>query len=111
MDRFQIRELVIVLVDTSAKEEAGIPSVDDFEVVPKLDEVGLMLLVTWSDEAVDLAFQLLLLVVIVGAVPFGQPCFASALFVSRECETCESRNIYWRFWMRMNESTIAAAVN
>jgi hypothetical protein len=100
-----------VLINTSTEEQAGIASVHDLEVVPEFNEVGLMLLVTWSDEAVDFAFQLLLLVVIVGAVPFGQPCFASALIVSRECKACGSRNIYWRFWMRMNESTIAAAAN
>ena len=53
MYRFQIRELVVVGVDAHAEEEAGVPPVDDFERA-ELDEVGLVLLVSGGDEAVDL---------------------------------------------------------
>ena len=96
-----------MLVNTSTEEQASIASVDNLEIVPKLNKIGLVFLVTWSDKAVDFAFQLLLLIVVVWAVPFGQPRFASGQYVSVKSKACErSRSTHWRFWMRMNESTI-----
>lgn len=82
MYRLQIRQLVIVLVHARTEKQAGVATVDDLEVVAELDEVGLVLLVARGDEAVDLAFQLLLFVVVVRAVPFGQAGFASVGCVS-----------------------------
>jgi hypothetical protein len=54
VDRLQVRELVVVGVDAGAEEEASVPPVDDL-VVAELDEVGLVFLVPWCDEAVDLS--------------------------------------------------------
>ena len=82
MNGLKIGELIIVLVDASAEEQAGITAIDDFQVVSELHEVRLVLLVPRGDEAVDLAFELLLLVVVVWAVPFGQASFASGYDVS-----------------------------
>ncbi len=70
MYRLQIRQLVIVLVHAGAEEQARVSAVDDLEVVAELDEVGLVLLIARGHEAVDFAFELDLLVVVVGAVPF-----------------------------------------
>ena len=53
MDGFQIGELVIVRVDTHAEEQAGVTPVDDLRGA-ELHEVGLMLLVSGGDQAVDL---------------------------------------------------------
>jgi len=44
VDRLEIGELVVVCVDARAKEESGVPPVDDL-VVPELDEIGLVFLV------------------------------------------------------------------
>ena len=54
MYRLQIRQLVVVCVDAHAEEEACVPPVDYLERA-ELDEIGLVLLVSGSDEAVDLA--------------------------------------------------------
>ena len=54
MDRFQIRQLVIVGVDARAEEQARVPPVDDL-VVAELDEVGLVFLVAGGYKAVDLS--------------------------------------------------------
>ena len=54
MDRFEVRELVVVGVDADAEEEARVPPVDDLERA-ELDEVGLVLLVAGRDEPVDLS--------------------------------------------------------
>lgn len=51
--RLQVRELVVVGVDTGAEEQPCVAPVDDL-VVAELDEVGLVLLVARRDEAVDL---------------------------------------------------------
>jgi hypothetical protein len=71
MYRLQICQLIVVLIYTRTEEQTRIATVDDLEVVTELDEVGLVFLVARGDEAVDLAFQLLLFVVVVRAVPFG----------------------------------------
>ena len=71
MYRFQVCELVVVRVYTRAEEQPSIAAVDDFRGAAELDEVGLVLLVARRDEAVDLTLELDLLVVVVGAVPFG----------------------------------------
>jgi hypothetical protein len=82
VNRLQISELIVMLVDASAEEQAGITAIDDFQVVSELDEVRLMFLVPRGDEAVDFALQLLLLVVVVWAVPFRQAGLASGYDVS-----------------------------
>ena len=71
MNCFQVRELVVIRVDAGAEEESGIAAVDDFRCASELDKVRLVFLIAWSDEAVDLTLELDLLVVVVGAVPFG----------------------------------------
>ena len=53
MYRFQIRQLVVVRVDAHAEEEACVAPVDDLQRA-EFDEVGLVLLVSGGDEAVDL---------------------------------------------------------
>lgn len=53
MYRFQIRQLVVVGVHADAEEETGVAPVDYLQRA-EFDEVGLMLLVPGSDEAVDL---------------------------------------------------------
>ena len=71
VDGFQIGQLVVVGVDAGAEEESGVATVDDLAAAAELDEVGLVFLVAGGDEAVDFAFQLDLLIVVVWAVPFG----------------------------------------
>jgi hypothetical protein len=71
MYRFQVCELIVVGVYARAEEQSGIAAVDDFRGAAELDEVGLVFLVARRDEAVDLTLELDLLVVVVGAVPFG----------------------------------------
>lgn len=68
---FQVCELIVVGVYARAEEQAGIAAVDHFRSAAELDEVGLVFLVARCDEAVDLTLKLDLLVVVVGAVPFG----------------------------------------
>lgn len=53
VDGLEEGELVVVGVDTRAKEEPRVPPVHHL-VVAELDEVGLVLLVARRDEAVDL---------------------------------------------------------
>lgn len=77
MDRLQIRQFVVVLVDTGAEEQAGVPAINDFQIISEFDKVGLMLLIPRSNEAVDLAFELLLFVVVVRAIPFREAGLAS----------------------------------
>lgn len=57
MYRFQIRQLVVVGVDADAEEEPGVTPINNLQG-PELDEVGLVLLVPGSDEAVDLKRRL-----------------------------------------------------
>ena len=71
MYRFQVCELVVVGVYARAEEQSGIAAVDHFRSAAELDKVGLVFLVARRDEAVDLTLELDLLVVVVGAVPFG----------------------------------------
>lgn len=49
----QIRQLVIVGVDADAEEKPRVAPVDNLQV-PELNEVGLMLLISRGDQAVDL---------------------------------------------------------
>lgn len=49
----QIRKLIIIGVDADAEEKARVPAVDDLQV-SELDEVGLVLLISGGDQAVDL---------------------------------------------------------
>lgn len=53
MYSLQIRQLVIICIDASAEEEPRVPPVDDL-VLPELDEIRLVFLVSGSDEAMDL---------------------------------------------------------
>jgi hypothetical protein len=108
VDGLEEGELVVVGVDAGAEEEARVPPVDDL-VVAELDKVGLVLLVSGRDEAVDLvgamsergerahwrrmaghlALELDLLVVAVRRVPLGKPCFTPEV---RKCQlSCASR--------------------
>ena len=70
MYRLQIRQLVVVGVYACAEKQASVPPVDDLTAAPKLDEVGLVFLISRRDEPVDLAFKLDLLVIVVRVVPF-----------------------------------------
>jgi len=78
---FQIRQFVIIGIYARAKEQAGVPTIHDLAAAPELDEVGLVLLVARRYEAVDLAFELDFLFVVVGRVPFCETCFASVVWV------------------------------
>ncbi len=53
MDGLQVSQLVVVRIHADAEEEPGVAPVDDFEG-SELDKVGLVLLITGSNEAVDL---------------------------------------------------------
>jgi hypothetical protein len=72
------RQLVIVCVDASAKEETGVAAVDDL-VVAELDKVGLVFLITGRNEAVDFALELDLLLVTERGVPFGETSLALSI--------------------------------
>jgi hypothetical protein len=50
----QVRQFVVVCVNACAEEEAGVSAVYDLGHVAELDEVGLVLLVAWGYETVDL---------------------------------------------------------
>lgn len=76
MDCFEICQLVVVCVDTDTEEEAGVTAVDNL-VVAELDKVGLVLLVAWRNESVDLALELYFLFVCERGVPFRQARLAS----------------------------------
>lgn len=54
MYRLQIRKLIIIRIHTGTEEESRIAAIDDLGGIPKLDEVGLVLLVAGGYEAVDL---------------------------------------------------------
>lgn len=54
MNRLQVREFIIIRIDAHAEKKTGVAPVDDFQAA-EFDKVGLMLLVTGSDEAVDLS--------------------------------------------------------
>lgn len=54
MYSLQIRKLIVIRIDTCAEEETRITTVDDLGGISELDEVGLVLLVARSYEAVDL---------------------------------------------------------
>lgn len=71
MNRLQVCELIVVGIYASAEEQAGIAAVHHFRGATELDEVGLVLLIARCDKAVDFTLELDLLVVVVGAVPFG----------------------------------------
>lgn len=53
VDGLEVGQLIVVGVDARAEEEACVPTVDDL-VVAKLDEVGLVFLVTRCYEPMDL---------------------------------------------------------
>lgn len=54
MYSLQIGKLVVIRIDTGAKEETRIATVDDLGGVSELNEVGLVLLVARGYEAVNL---------------------------------------------------------
>ena len=51
----QIRQLVIICIDTNTKEQACVAPINYFRTPPELYEVGLIFLVSGGDEAVDLS--------------------------------------------------------
>jgi len=71
VDRLKIRKFVVVRIYACAEEEPSIPAVDDLRGAAEFDEVGLMFLIAWGDKTVDFTLELDLLIVVVGAVPFG----------------------------------------
>lgn len=50
----QICQLIIIRIHTGTEEETRIAAVDDLRGIPELDEVGLVLLISRGDEAMDL---------------------------------------------------------
>ncbi len=50
----EVRELVIVRIDTSAEEETRVSAVHDLGVLFEFDEIGLVFLISRCYEAVDL---------------------------------------------------------
>ena len=57
-------KLIVVGVDAGAEEQACVPPVDDLGRVPELDKVGLVFLVARRNQAMDLAFQLDLVLIL-----------------------------------------------
>jgi hypothetical protein len=68
---FKVRKLIVVRIYACAEEEPSIPAVDDLGGAAEFDKIGLVFLIARGDKAVDLTLELDLLVVVVGAVPFG----------------------------------------
>lgn len=62
----QISQFIVRRVDTSAEEQSCISSIDNLARAAEFHEVGLVFLVARSNEAMDLAFEFDLLVVVVG---------------------------------------------
>lgn len=62
----QVSQLIVRRVDASAEEQSCISSIDNLARAAELHEVGLVFLVARSNEAMDLAFEFDLLVVVVG---------------------------------------------
>jgi hypothetical protein len=55
MDCLEVRQLIIIRINADAKKEAGVSTINDLCAALELDEVGLVFLVSWGDEAVDLS--------------------------------------------------------
>jgi hypothetical protein len=68
---FKVCKFVVVRIYACAEEQAGIPAVDNLRGAAEFDEVRLVFLIARGDKAVDFALELDLLIVVVGAVPFG----------------------------------------
>jgi hypothetical protein len=71
MYRLQIRQLIIIRIDAGAKEQPRISSVHNLGHVSKLDEVGLVLLVSRGNEAVDLHVGWLIMIFDYYSMPCG----------------------------------------
>lgn len=54
MNSLEVGQLIVVCVDAGTEEEAGIAAIDNLRTLPKLDKVGLILLITGGDEAMYL---------------------------------------------------------
>jgi hypothetical protein len=54
MDGFKIGQLIVICVYTGTEEQSCIAAIDNLGGIPELHKVGLMLLVSWSDESVNL---------------------------------------------------------
>lgn len=54
MDRFEIRKLVVIRIDTDTEEQPRIPPIDDLRAPSELDEIRLVFLVSRRDETVHL---------------------------------------------------------
>lgn len=74
MYRLEVSELVVVCVDAGAEEQAGVAAIDDFGRAAELNKVGLVLLVSWGHEAMDLGGR--------GKRASQEQCFLFLLFVS-----------------------------
>jgi len=65
MNRFKICQFIVIRIDADAEKESGVSTIDDFCTAFELDEIGLVFLVSRSDEAVDLALKLHFLIILV----------------------------------------------
>jgi hypothetical protein len=65
MNGLQICQLIVICIHARAKEQSGVAAIHDLAAATELDEVGLMLLVPGCHQAVDLAFEFDLFVVVV----------------------------------------------
>lgn len=54
MDGLEIRQFIIGSIDTGAKEQPRISPVDDLRTPLELDKVGLIFLISWCYQAMDL---------------------------------------------------------
>jgi len=54
MYSLKIGQLVVVGVDAGAKEQASVTTVDNLGRASELDKIGLVFLISWCNEAVDL---------------------------------------------------------
>lgn len=127
MYRFQIRQLIIIRVDADTEEQPRIASVDDLRRA-ELHEVGLVFLIARGNQAVNFAFEFDFLFILImssgalegkseaglgnrtlyGAYHFARRVLPLIGMSTGELSMKRLELTYWRFWMRINESTIGA---
>ena len=54
MDGLKVRQLVVVGIHADAEKQPRISTVHNFGASAKLDEIGLVFLISWGDKTMDL---------------------------------------------------------
>ena len=54
VDGFEIGQLIVVCVHAGTEEKTSISPVDDFGRIPEFHKVGLVFLISWCNQAMDL---------------------------------------------------------